>query len=102
MSSAKTVAQKPAGNLNPLSSFGHAWLLASPAALDWVRAGAKELPMYIAASATRADNRVLNGLDNCIEHSRRSMTKNNGLTRGNTSKIYHSYCSAPRSQTGAN
>jgi hypothetical protein len=36
MLSAKTVAQKPAGNFNPLSSFGHAWLLASAAGLDWL------------------------------------------------------------------
>src|SRR5258708_888968 len=37
--------------------------------------------MYIAASATSADNRILNGLDNCIEDPRRSATRNNGLTR---------------------
>src|SRR6266404_6140816 len=80
MSSAKTVAQKPAGNFNPLSSLEHAWLLASAAGLDWFCVGANELPMHIAASATRADNRVLNGLDNCIGASRRSTTQNNGLT----------------------
>jgi hypothetical protein len=34
MSSAKTVAQKPAGNFKPLSSFGHAWRLAFAAGLD--------------------------------------------------------------------
>jgi len=35
MSSAKTVAQKPAGNFKPLSSFEQAWLLVSVPGLDW-------------------------------------------------------------------
>src|SRR5260370_27942375 len=39
--------------------------------------------MYIAASATSADNRILNGLDTCMEDPRRSATRNNGLTREN-------------------
>ena len=93
------VAQKPAGNFNPLSSFGHPWLLASAPELDCFLAGAKELATHIAASATRAGNRVLNALDNCMEHSRRSTARNHGLTRGNTPKIYHTYCNAPRSRT---
>src|ERR1700730_1399377 len=95
MSSAKTVAQKPAGNVNPLSSWGHAWRFASAAGLDWFRAGANELPMDTAASATTAEDKVLNGLDNCTEHSRRSAKRNNGLTRENTTKIYSRYCSVP-------
>src|SRR5713101_2214792 len=37
--------------------------------------------MYIAASATSAENRILYGLDNCMEDLRRSATRNNGLTR---------------------
>src|SRR5712664_4997207 len=36
--------------------------------------------MYIAASATSAGNRILNGLDNCMEDLR-SAKRNNGLTR---------------------
>ncbi len=69
MSSANTVAQKPAGNFNPLSSFGHASPLASAAGLGWLSAGANELPAYITASATSAANRILKGLDIRIEGS---------------------------------
>jgi hypothetical protein len=36
MLSAKTVAQKPEGNLNPLLSFGHDAVLPFVAGLDWV------------------------------------------------------------------
>src|SRR5258708_26953253 len=60
------------------------------------------MPRHIAASATSAGNRVLNALDNCIDHSRTSMARNHGLTRGNTPKIYHSYCNIPGGQTGPN
>src|SRR5712671_5071752 len=77
MSSAKTVAQKPAGNFNPLSSFGHDSPSASAAGLGWFLAGASELPAYITASATSATNRILKGLDNRIEDSWRSTTRNN-------------------------
>ena len=38
MPSAKIVAQKPAGSVNPLSSLGHPWLSALRAALDRYRA----------------------------------------------------------------
>jgi hypothetical protein len=61
MPSANTVAQKPLGNFNPLSSFGHAWLLDCGDGLEWFSAGAKELPTYIAPSATRAGKAVLSG-----------------------------------------
>src|SRR5258706_7546978 len=77
MASANTVAQKPAGNFNPLSSFGHASPLASAAGLGWFLAGASELPAYITASATNAANRISKGLDNRIEDSWRSTTRNN-------------------------
>src|SRR5205809_62581 len=67
MLSAKTVAQKPAGNFNPLSSFGHVWLLDSAVGLDSLCVdGASEPPVPIAASAARRDNRVLNASNNCI------------------------------------
>jgi hypothetical protein len=69
MSSAKTVAQKPAGNFNPPSSFGHAWLLASAAGLNSFSAGTDVPPMPIAANTTRADNTVFSVLDNCIGDS---------------------------------
>ena len=39
--------------------------------------------MYIAAIATKTGNTVLNRLDICIEHSRRTSTRNNGLIREN-------------------
>jgi hypothetical protein len=69
MPSANTVAQKPAGNVNPLSSFGHDWLLGSAAGLDRFPAGANEPLTHIAASATDAVNRVWNRLDICMGHS---------------------------------
>src|SRR5258708_7423007 len=50
-------------------------------------------PPLLSCSATRAKSRVLNGLDNCIEHSRKSATRNNALTRENITKIYRRYCS---------
>jgi hypothetical protein len=69
MPSAKTVAQKPAGSFNPLSSFGHAWLVAPTAALDWFWADSRELPRYNAASATTAGSSFLHKCANCIEAS---------------------------------
>jgi|SRR5215472_5122470 len=74
MPSANTVAQKPAGSVNPLSSFGHAWFSAA-AGLDRLFAGASELTMHTATSTTRANNKVLNGLDNGMEPSRESATE---------------------------
>jgi hypothetical protein len=58
--------------------------------------------MQTAASATTAEDRVLNGLDNCIEHSRRSTTRNNGLMRENITKIYCRYCSVRGAAAAAN
>jgi hypothetical protein len=57
MASANTVAQKPAGNVKPLS-FEHASLFAPPAALDCCLAEIRKPHVQIAASTTRANNRV--------------------------------------------
>jgi hypothetical protein len=59
MPSAKTVAQKPAGNFNPLSSFAQGWF--------W--GGAEEPPMPSAAIAIRAHKRLLKGWQNRMEGS---------------------------------
>jgi hypothetical protein len=56
MPSANTVAQKPAGNVNPESSFGHDGLFVSFAEFDWLSVEAIELTRQNAATQ---DNRVL-------------------------------------------
>jgi hypothetical protein len=57
------VAQKPAGNFNPLSSFGHPWLLVSAPG----RPDANELPTHNALSAAMAGKKVLNRLENRMD-----------------------------------
>src|SRR6266852_1927332 len=91
MPSAKTVAQKPEGNCNPLSSFGHDCVLPSAAGLDWFRADTNRLPPYSAVSSTRADSRALNALDRCIERSRNLTLRNTVLIRDNPGKLYGLY-----------
>src|SRR5713101_8291628 len=91
MPSAKTVAQKPAGNCNPLSSFRHACVLPSAAGLDWFRADTNRLPPYSAVTATRADSRALNALDGCIERSRNLTLRNTVLIHDNSGKLYGLY-----------
>src|ERR1700721_4740811 len=63
MASAKTVAQKPAGNFRPLSSLGHVWLPAPVLAVACfaVRSFSalkKETLTLTAASATREYDRA--------------------------------------------
>src|SRR5882724_3178542 len=60
MPSANTVAQKPAGNSNPLSSCGHAWLLVCALRLLAFCANAAELTTHNAPRmAIVADNTFL-------------------------------------------
>jgi hypothetical protein len=58
------VAQKPAGNFNPLSSLGHSWLLVSAPG----RPDANELPTHNALSAAMAGSKVLSKLENRMDH----------------------------------
>jgi hypothetical protein len=77
MSSAKTVAQKPAGNVNPLSSLGHAWLLVSAPGVELLWSDANELPTHNAPSVAMAGNRVLPNPDNRMEHSLKDRRREN-------------------------
>src|SRR5437870_4571893 len=70
MPSAKTVAQKPAGNLSPLSSLGHA-TLARCASMegDWV--AAHEAPARDTPNRAITDPRILHGREeNTVESPR--------------------------------
>jgi hypothetical protein len=58
------VAQKPAGNFNPLSSLGHSWLLVSAPG----RPDANELPTQNALNTVMAGSKVLNKLENRTDH----------------------------------
>src|SRR5215470_8771332 len=67
MPSAKIVAQKPAGSVNPLSSLGQAWLVACAARFDGLWAWTSEITTPVATSTTTADNKVLNDLDDAMK-----------------------------------
>jgi len=70
MPSANTVAQKPAGNFNPLSSFEHAEPAEFLAVLDWFCAAIEEITTDTVASEPMMINRALVELTNRIEPSR--------------------------------
>jgi hypothetical protein len=67
MPSAKTVAQKPAGKLNPLSSLVHNGFLLLASALDPLCADAIELTKQNAATTTIHGNRFTATRSNRIE-----------------------------------
>jgi hypothetical protein len=58
------VAQKPAGSFSPLSSLGHPWLLVSAPGLP----EANELPTQNALNTVMAGSRLLNKLENRMDH----------------------------------
>src|SRR5580658_9123783 len=64
MPSANTVAQKPAGNFNPLSSFEHAVLLDFLGGLSWFCAHTEEATSANVASAMTTNKRCLFELSN--------------------------------------
>jgi hypothetical protein len=64
MSSANTVAQKPAGNFNPLSLLAHAWLFAFASALDGLWAETTGLPANDTVRTKMTGNRILDKPDN--------------------------------------
>jgi hypothetical protein len=55
MSSAKTVAQKPVGSVNPLSSFGHAEFMVFDPGLEWFWAEIEVVANHRAAKTTNED-----------------------------------------------
>jgi len=70
MPSANTVAQKPAGNVNPLSSFEHAVLLDFLGGSTWFCAHTGEATADNVANAMMTNKRGLFELNNRIEPSR--------------------------------
>src|SRR5580698_558090 len=69
MPSANTVAQKPAGNFNPLSSLGHALLVVAASALTWLCANTNGHPTQKKVPPTTVVRTALNKLDNRIKRS---------------------------------
>src|SRR5271157_1256303 len=78
MPSANTVAQKPAGNVNPLSSFEHAVLLDFLGGLSWFCAHTGEATADNVASAMMTNKRGLYELNNRIEPSRDGIVTRRG------------------------
>src|ERR1700740_615602 len=66
MPSAKIVAQKPAGNAKPLSSFGQASLFATATGWAGLRAWTSEMSTPMATNTTMRDSKVLDELDSAM------------------------------------